>query len=403
MIRKAAWTRHPSRILADFTADRRLVLLVAMAVVVGVGGTFAAFALVKLIALVTNLVWFGRMDGASTSLAHAARTPWMVAAPVLGGLAIDLLARCGSERIRGHGIPEAIEAILIGGGRMSPKVAVLKPISSAVSIGMGGLIEPRALGVGHDVIGDLLVGHLLVGAVLTIFRVKGVIWLGALSSGTSGGVLAPLLILGGAVEALEAGAHRIYPVVDAADRPVGMVSRGDALRWRAEGGHEGETLGDRVSDAALEVLHPQDLVAHAVDIMVRQDLGRLPVCDPNTGRRRPGFAQGPAPRARRHRQVRGRAARLFPAGEGPGLAEAPSRAIAKRGRELPFCEGPVGEARPPAVEEGGAVIVVVQVVGVFPDVAHQQGDDAGFRQQRVAVMGRHNRDGAFLRHQPDPA
>src|SRR5665213_404912 len=62
----------------------------------------------------------------------------MVAIPVLGGLAVGLMARFGSEKIRGHGIPEAIEAILIGGSRMSAKVAVLKPISSAISIGSGG-------------------------------------------------------------------------------------------------------------------------------------------------------------------------------------------------------------------------------------------------------------------------
>src|ERR1700709_618620 len=62
----------------------------------------------------------------------------MVAAPVLGGLVIGCMGRCGSEKIRGHGIPEAIEAILIGGSRMSAKVAVLKPLSSAIAIGTGG-------------------------------------------------------------------------------------------------------------------------------------------------------------------------------------------------------------------------------------------------------------------------
>ena len=71
-------------------------------------------------------------------MAAAVRGPWMVAAPALGGLVIGLMARYGSEKIRGHGIPEAIEAILIGGSRMSPKVAVLKPLSSAISIGTGG-------------------------------------------------------------------------------------------------------------------------------------------------------------------------------------------------------------------------------------------------------------------------
>ena len=73
------------------------------------------------------------------------------------------------------------------------------PALGGLVVGLGGLIEPRALGVGYDVIGDLLNGHMLVQAVVAILLVKGVIWLVALSSGTSGGVLAPLLILGGAL------------------------------------------------------------------------------------------------------------------------------------------------------------------------------------------------------------
>src|SRR5581483_4411929 len=61
-----------------------------------------------------------------------------------------------------------------------------------------------------------------------------------------------------AVAVLEAGRHRIYPVVDARRRPVGLVSRADALRWMIEGGHPGERLGERISDAALPVAHPDD-------------------------------------------------------------------------------------------------------------------------------------------------
>ena len=553
----AAYSPTQARPLADFKADRRLLLLVAMAVVVGCGGAGAAWLLIRLINLVANLVWFGRLDVTSVSMAHAARTPWMVAAPVLGGLIIGLMARFGSEKIRGHGIPEAIEAILIGGSRMSPKVAVLKPISSAISIGtggpfgaegpiimtggaigslfaqcfhlsaaerktllvagaaagmtaifgtpvaavllavelllfewrprsfipvtaaaivstcwrpllfgegplfpftagfdlpwwgllacagtgvvaglqsglltkllygvedaferlpihwmwwpalgglivgLGGLVEPRALGVGYDVIGDLLNGRLLASAVVAILLVKAVIWLGALSSGTSGGVLAPLLILGGAmgwllglalpgphgmwallgmaamlggtmrapltgavfaveltgdlhmltpllaatvaayavtvlllkrsiltekiarrgqhitreygidpyeltrvqevmvrevdtlpagmsiaeaVAELETGRHRIYPVVDLRGRPVGLVSRADALQWRIEGGHKGEQIADLISDAGLDVVHPEDVVTRAVDLMLQGDQGRLPVTDPQSGR-----------------------------------------------------------------------------------------------------------------------
>jgi CIC family chloride channel protein len=128
----------PRRALGDFTADRRLLMLAAMALVVGSGGAGAAWLLIRLITLTTNLVWFGRFDVVSRSLDTLTPSTWMVVAPVLGGLAIGLMARFGSEKIRGHGIPEAIEAILIGGSRMSPKVAVLKPISSAISIGTGG-------------------------------------------------------------------------------------------------------------------------------------------------------------------------------------------------------------------------------------------------------------------------
>ena len=94
--------------------------------------------LVKPIALVTALAWFGRFDNVARSMGAAHRGAWMVAAPVLGGPGIGLMARLGSDEIRRHGIPEAIEAILIGGSRMSPEVAVLKPISSAISIGTGG-------------------------------------------------------------------------------------------------------------------------------------------------------------------------------------------------------------------------------------------------------------------------
>ena len=547
----------PVRRLADFSADPRLLILVGMALVVGTAGAASSWVLVKLIALVTNLVWFGRLDTHAAVMADAARGPWMVAAPVLGGLVIGCMARFGSEKIRGHGIPEAIEAILIGGSRMSPKVALLKPLSSAISIGtggpfgaegpiimtggaigslfaqffhmsaaerktllvagaaagmtgifgtpvaavllavelllfewrprsfipvaaaavaaicwrpllfgagplfpfpddpmlpwwgvfacagvgvaggllsgvlttllyaledgferlplhwmwwpalgglfvgLGGLVEPRALGVGYDVIGDLLTGHLLVRAVLAILLVKSAIWLVALASGTSGGVLAPLLIFGGAlgwllglalpgdpgfwallgmaamlggtmrapltgtlfaveltgnlqmlpalltatvtayavtvlllkrsiltekiarrgqhitreygvdpyeltrvrdvmvrqvdvlqsgltvpqaVLVLQAGLHRIYPVVDAEGRPTGLVSRADALRWEIEGGHEGESLGERASDASLATVHPDDVVIHAVDLMLATDQGRLPVTDPETGR-----------------------------------------------------------------------------------------------------------------------
>ena len=126
------------RTLSDFTVDRRIGLLIGMAFVVGSVAVGAAWVLLALIGLVTNLAWFGKVDTALTSLAQATRGPWMVTIPVVGAVIVGLMARYGSEKIRGHGIPEAMEAILIGGSRMSPKVAVLKPLSSAIAIGTGG-------------------------------------------------------------------------------------------------------------------------------------------------------------------------------------------------------------------------------------------------------------------------
>jgi chloride channel protein, CIC family len=345
--------------LGDFSADWRVLVLAGMAVIVGSGGTAAAWLLVKLIALTTNLAWLERFSFVNVSPAAAIPGVWTVLTPALGGLIIGLMARFGSEKIRGHGIPEAIEAILIGGSRMDPKVAVLKPLSSAISIGTGGpfgaegpiimtggaigslfaqcfhlsaaerktllvagaaagmtaifgtplaavalavelllfewkprsfipvvascavaiglrpllfaagpmfpfaqtpqlpwwgllactlagivgglqsslctrllyaaedlferlpihwmwwpvigglfvgcggLIEPRALGVGYDVIGDLVSGHMSLAGVSALLGVKAAIWIIALASGTSGGVLAPLLILGGALGWIE--------------------------------------------------------------------------------------------------------------------------------------------------------------------------------------------------------
>jgi H+/Cl- antiporter ClcA/predicted transcriptional regulator len=127
---------HPRR-LADYSADYRMLILAAMAVVAGTGGAFSAWALLKLIAFATNVFWYGSFSFAPAVIAD--RGPLLLLLiPILGGLIVGLMARYGSDKIRGHGIPEAIETILFGESRLSLKVAVLKPISSAVSIGSGG-------------------------------------------------------------------------------------------------------------------------------------------------------------------------------------------------------------------------------------------------------------------------
>src|SRR3954466_10532276 len=124
--------------LADFTRDRRILLLSLFALVIGCASAFVAYALVWLISVITGLAFFGRYSTQLLSPEHNRLGLLVVAVPALGGLVIGLVARFGSEKIRGHGIPEALEAILFGRSRMSPKVAVLKPLSSAVSIGTGG-------------------------------------------------------------------------------------------------------------------------------------------------------------------------------------------------------------------------------------------------------------------------
>lgn len=346
--------------LADFTRDRRILRLTGMALVIGSFSALIATLLVRLIALVTNLAFFQRWAVVDSVPAAAKLGSWVIFIPVIGGLLIGLMARYGSEKIRGHGIPEALEAILIGRSRMSLKVAILKPLSSALSIGtggpfgaegpiimtggafgslfaqlfhlsaaerktllvagaaggmaaifatpvaavllavelllfewrprsfipvavsaavasvvrvwllgsgpifpvpphpelaagtvglalgvglaagfgsmlltmlvygfedlfqklpihwmwwpaigglavgIGGWVDPRVLGVGYGVIHDLLLGQNVGGLLLSLLLVKALVWAIALGSGTSGGVLAPLLIIGGTLGAVEA-------------------------------------------------------------------------------------------------------------------------------------------------------------------------------------------------------
>jgi H+/Cl- antiporter ClcA len=347
--------------LRDFTTDIRVLTIAAIAVMVGTAAVFAGIALLKLIRFATNIAYFGQFTLADLKLQDTPLGYAAVIIPVIGALIIGLMARFGSERIRGHGIPEAIEAILLGRSRLDAKVAILKPLSSAISIGsggpfgaegpiimtggaigsliaqmlpvsdnerktllvagaaagmttvfgtpiaaimlavelllfewtprsfipvavaavvaevertmlhlpgpifpfqggieisfvglggwvligiaagllsglltqmvyacedgfeklpihwmwwpmlgglvvgIGGLIEPQALGVGYDNIADMLDGRTVAVAALILLVVKAVIWSVALGSGTSGGVLAPLLIIGGAMGAVLAG------------------------------------------------------------------------------------------------------------------------------------------------------------------------------------------------------
>jgi H+/Cl- antiporter ClcA/CBS domain-containing protein len=347
--------------LGDFTTDGRTVILSVMAIGVGVVCAFIAVALMGLIGGITNLVYYGRWSFQLVSPTNNTLGWWAVLIPVGGGLIIGFMARYGSERIRGHGIPEAMETILVGGSRIEPRLMILKPISSAISIGtggpfgaegpiiltggafgsviaqffklsaaerktllvagaaagmaatfnapvasvllavellvfelkprslvpialasatatllrrhliggaamfplgphptldldgllasvlvgliagvlswlltlgvygaedafrklpihwmwwpaiggivvgVGGVFFPRALGVGYDTISAELAGRLAVSVLVGVIVVKSIIWCVALGSGTSGGILAPLLLIGGALGGIEAG------------------------------------------------------------------------------------------------------------------------------------------------------------------------------------------------------
>ncbi len=127
-----------SQKLGDFTSTPRLIWISLLAFPIGYVSAWLALILLKLIALFTNLFFFQRWSFTAVSPAGNHLGLWEVAVPVVGALIIGVMARYGSERIRGHGIPEAIEAILINGSRVEPKVAILKPLSSAISIGSGG-------------------------------------------------------------------------------------------------------------------------------------------------------------------------------------------------------------------------------------------------------------------------
>ena len=125
-------------ILRDFTVDRRVWLLSAVALAVGAGAAGLAVLLLRCIALATNLFYYHRFSFAAVSPAGSPLGPWMPFVPVIGGLIVGFMARYGSDKIRGHGIPEAIESILLGGARVEPRIAVLKPLSAAIAIGSGG-------------------------------------------------------------------------------------------------------------------------------------------------------------------------------------------------------------------------------------------------------------------------
>ena len=120
------------------SANARLVQLSILAAIVGVIAGFVAYLLVSLIGLISNLVFFQRVSLEIPDLTNHTLGPLVIVVTVAGGLAIGLMARYGTSKIRGHGIPEAMEAIVINRSRIAPLVMLLKPLSAAIAIGTGG-------------------------------------------------------------------------------------------------------------------------------------------------------------------------------------------------------------------------------------------------------------------------
>jgi H+/Cl- antiporter ClcA len=119
-------------------AHFRMVLISFLAGGIGLMAGLIAFVLYKLIGLVTNIVFYHRFVADFISARHNQLGPWVILMPVIGGIIVGFMAKYGTPKIKGHGIPEAMEAVLMNRSRIQPRVAILKPLSAAIAIGTGG-------------------------------------------------------------------------------------------------------------------------------------------------------------------------------------------------------------------------------------------------------------------------
>jgi CIC family chloride channel protein len=127
----------PSR-LPEQSAGYRIGLISGLAALIGILAGFIAYALYDLIGLITNLAYYHEWSFHFRSPEHTLLGPWIIVTSVIGGIIVGFMAKYGSEKIKGHGIPEAMEAVLTSRSRIEAKVAILKPLSAAIAIGTGG-------------------------------------------------------------------------------------------------------------------------------------------------------------------------------------------------------------------------------------------------------------------------
>ncbi len=119
-------------------AQFRMVTVSLLAAGVGLLSGIIAFCLYKLIGLITNIVFYHRFVADFTSARHNQLGGWVILMPVIGGIIVGFMAKYGTPKIKGHGIPEAMEAVIVNRSRIAPRVAILKPVSAAIAIGTGG-------------------------------------------------------------------------------------------------------------------------------------------------------------------------------------------------------------------------------------------------------------------------
>jgi chloride channel protein, CIC family len=122
----------------ESTAEFRLALVSFLSAALGLIAGFVAYLLYSLIGLLTNIFFFHQVSFHFSSARLHHLGPWVIVTPVIGGLIVGFMAKYGTPKIKGHGIPEAMEAVLVNRSRIAPRVAILKPISAAIAIGTGG-------------------------------------------------------------------------------------------------------------------------------------------------------------------------------------------------------------------------------------------------------------------------
>lgn len=114
-----------------------MLLVSLLSASIGISAGIVAFVLYNLIGLFTNLAFYQRFSLSFASPRFNTLGPLVIVIPVIGGIVVGIMAKYGTPKIKGHGIPEAIEAVLVSRSRIEPKVALLKPLSAAVAIGTG--------------------------------------------------------------------------------------------------------------------------------------------------------------------------------------------------------------------------------------------------------------------------